>query len=378
LLERGRISEPELVTMLLYTVMGTTFFFLPSVTASFAGRDNWLTPLLATGPAFLVTLSTGHLTRRFPGCNFFDWTEIILGKPGGKILQFFYVLWFIHVTSIIVNEFDYFVRIAFMPLTPSLVFTVLLLFLAGVAVYGGVEMIGRLATVYLPVSVAMVAGLTFMAAGLYDFNNLRPFLEKGIAPVVAGSMPPSGWRSEIFLGSMLFPFLKHPERGGRVLFRADLWLAFFLLVDALSVTLAFGDETARLALPVFSLAREINLLNFFQHLESVVLVMWFAGIFVKVAVWEYATVLGTARWLNLGSYRPLVLPLSLLTAALTNYDMPSVVILTHFLASPTPFYLMSFTIVLPGLLAVLSLLRPGLRPARTRGKGRWAPEADPG
>jgi len=369
LLEGGRISEAELIAMMMYTVMGTAFFFLPAVAAAFAGRDVWLTPILAVVAGFLVALFTGYLSSRFSGFNFFNWTEIILGKTGGKILQFFYVLWFLHVTSIIVNEFVYFVRIAFMPVTPPLVFSILLLILTGVAVYGGVEMIGRLAIVYLPVSIVISMGITLMAAGLYDFANLTPILERGIAPVLAGTFPPAGWRSEIFLGAMFFPFLKRPEKAGWVLFRADLWIGFLLLVDALSVTLAFGDEAARLTLPVYSLAREINLMHFFQHMEALVLIMWFAGIFVKVAAWEYATMLGMAQWLNLKSYRPLVLPGSLLLAAVTNYDMPNVAILTHFLASVTPFDLMLFTIVLPGILVVLSLVRKSLNPRRVKRKG---------
>ncbi|MDA8333737.1 MAG: endospore germination permease [Peptococcaceae bacterium] len=357
MLEGGRISEAELVSMMLYTVMGTAFFFLPSVVAGYAARDVWLSALTGMSGGLLVALVTGSLTSRYPGFNFFDWTEIVLGKAGGKILQFFYVLWFYHLVTVVINEFDYFVQIAFMPVTPFLVFTLLLLALTGAAVYGGVETIGRLAVVFIPVSVVISAGLTVMAAGLYDFANLTPVLERGIVPVLAGTLPTAGWESEIFLGTMLFPFLKRPEKGGWVLFRAELWITFFLLVSTLSVTLAFGEETARLTLPVFSLAREINLLGFFQHLESLVLIMWYASLFVKVAVWEYVTVLGTAQWLSLGSYRPLVLPGTLLLAALTNYDMPDLAILTHFLASAVPFDLLLLTVVVPGILVLVSLVR---------------------
>lgn len=67
---------------------------------------------------------------------------------------------------------------------------------------------------------------------------------------------------------MLFPFLKRPQKAGWVVLRADLWICLLLFVDVLTVILAFGGETARLSLPVHNLAREINLLNLFQHLES--------------------------------------------------------------------------------------------------------------
>jgi len=365
LLEGGRISEAELVTMLMYTVLGTAYFSLPAVASSFTGHDAWLVPIMATLPGFLVAGITGYLAVHFPGFNFFNWTEIILGRTGGKILQFFYVLFFIHVTAIIISEFNYFLNIAFMPMTPSLVFSTLLLFLTGVAVYGGIEMIGRLATVFLPVSVVISTGMIILAAGLYHFANLMPFLDRGVAPVLAGSISLSGLRTEIFLGAMFFPFLKRPDQGGWVQFRANLWIGFLLLLISLSVALAFGDEGARLSLPVYSLVREISLMHFFEHLESLALILWISGIFMKVAVWEYVTILGTAQWLNLKSYRPLVLPMGLLLAALANYDMPNGAVLSHFAASVIPFEVMLFAIVLPGILAVLSLFR-------TRPASHWA------
>lgn len=372
MLEGGRISPAELVTMLLYTVLGTAFFFLPSVVAGFAGRDVWLTPVPAIATGTILALVTGCLATRYPGFNFFNWTEIILGRAGGKILQFFYILWFLHSTTVIINEFVYFVQIAFMPVTPRLVFTLLLLLLTGSAVYGGVEMIGRLSIIFLPVSLVISAGLILLAAGLYDPANLTPVLEKGVTPMLAGSFVTAAWRSEIFLAAMLFPFLKRPAEGGRIVLQTDLWVAFFLLIETIAVVLAFGDETPRITLPVFSLAREINLLGFFQHLESLVLIMWYAGIFVKVTVWEYVTVLGLAQWLNLSSYRPLVLPVGLLLAAVTNYDLPDVVGLVHFVASVAPFYHLPFSLVLPGLLALVGLLRrprPGTRRAGAGGGG---------
>jgi len=357
MLEQGRISESQLVAMLMYTVLGTAYFFLAAVAPAFAGHDAWLAPLIAMVPGFLVAGISGCLTARFPGFNFFDWTEIVLGRTGGKIMEFFYILFFIHVTIIIINEFTSFLNVAFAPLTPPLVFSIMVLFLTGVAVYGGIEIIARLAIIFLPISIVMSVGMLIMASGLYNAGNLAPFLAKGMKHVLAGSVSPSGLQCEIFLGAMLFPCLKRPAQGGWVQLRANLWIGLLLLLVSFSVVLAYGDEAGRLSLPVFSLAREINLLHFFQHLESLVLVLWFSGIFMKVAIWEYVTVLGTAQWLNTDSYRPLVLPMGLLLAALTNYDVPNVAFLSHFTATVIPFEVMLFGLVLPGLVLLLTVMR---------------------
>lgn len=45
------------------------------------------------------------------------------------------------------------------------------------------------------------------------------------------------------------------------------------------------------------------------------MVMWVAGIFVKVTVLYHAGVLGLAQWLGLSDYRPLILPMGALLTA---------------------------------------------------------------
>jgi spore germination protein KB len=85
-----------------------------------------------------------------------------------------------------------------------------------------------------------------------------------------------------------------------------------------------------------------------------------------------------AQWLNLSSYRPLVLPVSLLMVAVTSYDLPDLALLTHFLTSVVPFDLMLFTIVLPGILVLLSLIRGSLKNRVRRKFSGRKPVADPG
>ncbi len=97
---------------------------------------------------------------------------------------------------------------------------------------------------------------------------------------------------------------------------------------------------------------------------------------MKVAVWKYIIVLGTAQWLNMDSYRPLVLPMGLLLAALTNYDVPNVAFLSHFTATIIPWEVMFLTVVPPGTLLLVALMRSG-KVFRTA-VGLLTPVASPG
>ena len=46
-------------------------------------------------------------------------------------------------------------------------------------------------------------------------------------------------------------------------------------------------------------AEYINIADFFEHVESVVMAIWVVGAFIKISAFYYAAALGTAQWLNL-------------------------------------------------------------------------------
>ncbi len=56
----------------------------------------------------------------------------------------------------------------------------------------------------------------------------------------------------------------------------------------------------------FNSVRLVSIANFLERLESVVLMAWILGGFIKVGVFYYAAVLGRAQWLGLKDYRSLV------------------------------------------------------------------------
>lgn len=50
-------------------VGATAVVFLPAIAAKFAGRDAWMTAVIATFPGVLVILLVTELGRRFPRKN---------------------------------------------------------------------------------------------------------------------------------------------------------------------------------------------------------------------------------------------------------------------------------------------------------------------
>lgn len=90
--------------------------------------------------------------------------------------------------------------------------------------------------------------------------------------------------------------------------------------------------------PVMVAFRYISIADFFENLDSVVMTVWILGMYVKISVFYYATVLGTSQWLELSDYRPIVIPIGMLIAALSFWSMPNLNEAGRFDIVAFPFY----------------------------------------
>lgn len=87
--------------------------------------------------------------------------------------------------------------------------------------------------------------------------------------------------------------------------------------------------------------------------------IWVAGGFVKVFVFYYVTVLGTAQWLGLRDYRPLIWPYGLIQVSTGYLLFENINQLGYETARIFPLLAPLFEIIIPGLLFLVVLLKGG-------------------
>ncbi|MDO9574836.1 MAG: GerAB/ArcD/ProY family transporter, partial [Candidatus Contubernalis sp.] len=164
---------------------------------------------------------------------------------------------------------------------------------------------------------------------------------------------------EIITLGMIFPFITQPQRGYRVAVGAQLITGAFLFAGAIITIGTFGPELiSRFKFPIIEVARLISLGDFFERIESLVMVIWVAGVFVKVSLFHYVAVMAAAQWFNLRDYRPLALPLGILNVILSIHMFEGVADLVEFLSVTFAVYALStFEVGIPALLLLTALIR---------------------
>ncbi|MHB1125612.1 MAG: GerAB/ArcD/ProY family transporter [Bacillota bacterium] len=359
MLEKGKISNLQLLLLLINLVTATAILFVPALTTAEAERDGWISLMfLATFFGILVVLVSTALSLRFPGLTLIEFLPRLLGTVPGKALGLFYVFTIVIVGSRIAREFADFMVTAFMPETPKVVFIGVLLLLAASAVRNGLEVIGRMSEFLFTIFVVSFLFIILLLIPDIRLENMFPVLDEGFKPVIRAALPASAFRGELVLLLMFLPYINRPEKGRKVAVLATLIIGLILtMTHIFSITLLGVDLAAIQIFPIFQLARFVNIGGFIERVESLVMVFWVGGVLLKVALFYYASALATAQWLNLKDYKPIVLPLGVIMGAWSMFMVQNSQELIDFIAITWPPYAFTHQLLIPALLLLVAVIR---------------------
>ncbi|WP_286724828.1 endospore germination permease [Pelotomaculum sp. PtaB.Bin117] len=365
MLEGGKISSRQAIFLMVSMVLPTAFLFMAAAIAHLAKQDGWISLLLAVFAALLIAWLVVNLSLRFPGQTIFQFAEVILGRWPGKVVAFLYIWWLIHMNAEILRQFGSFMVSAFMPETPIIVFEILVTVIAAYAVRNGLEVFTRVNEILLPIILAMVFIVNILLVPELNLKRLLPvYIDNGAVPIIKGAIMPSVWFGEIVVMAVLIPYLNKAKEAYRVAASATLITGSILIFSYVNSMALYGPEAADgWIFPSLNKVRIVNIANFLERLEALIMFVWVAGGMVKISIFYWAAVLGSAQWLELKDYKPLVLPVGVIILALSIMAHESILGLYTFLAtSALPFWIV-FQACIPLLLLIAAMLRG---PRKTR------------
>ncbi|WP_028400713.1 GerAB/ArcD/ProY family transporter [Ectobacillus panaciterrae] len=356
MLEKGKISSFQMGIMMYPVVVGTADLLLPGITAKFAKNDLWISPIIASLTGLFTVYIAYQLHRLYPKQTIIQYSEHIIGRIPGKILGIIYLFFFLHVNGLIIRQYGEFIIGTSLPRTPLSVIISTIILVCAFAVRGGLEVLGRASQLFVPIVILLWGVILILLIPDMDPKNILPILEKGIVPPIMGAITPMGWFTHFILISFLLPFVTDQEKGMKWGIISIFGIMLTLVLLNMTSFFVFGRDTAKYLYPAMNAVRYISIANFFEHMESVMMAIWVSGTFIKISVYYYALVLGTAQWLNLSDCRPVVFPLGFLLILFSFWSIPSLVELVHFLRI-VPFYNMTIEMVIPTFLLLIAVLR---------------------
>jgi spore germination protein KB len=356
MIEKGKISAAQIAKMLYLAVTPTAILSTPAVTYKFAKQDLWISPMWAfSGVAAIFTVLA--LQALFPGQNFIQVCARLLGPVIGKIAALVLLVYFLYVTGVIVREYGEFVVGAFLLHTPLIVVSGSMVFVCALAVRGGVEIVARFADVFIPVFALLFLLLIVPLVPELHIVNMLPIMGEGIGPSISGSFVLQTWFSEFVTVSFFIPFANQADKVKKSMAISFLAVILTLVISNLLTLLLLGDLTGSYTYPFLIVARYIDFAEFFTHLESIFMAIWVLGAFVKICVYFYVTVLGTAQWANIRDYKPIVFPIGFLLTLMSFWIAPNLQVMTHSISTSIVFSTLTVLICIPAVLLGLAWMR---------------------
>ncbi|TMV48915.1 spore gernimation protein [Paenibacillus mesophilus] len=359
-MEKGKISAWQLGAILYLQSMGIGVLVIPGITAKYAGIDLWLTPILASLGGFIVVYVAYTLHKLYPDRTIVQAAERILGRIPGKVVGLGICFFYLHIAGLLLRNYAEFLAVLFLPKTPIVVLSGCMIAVCAFAVRGGLEVIGRTAQLIVPVFTLLLLFLILLLLKDLTPEKALPVLEHGMLPVFKGAVRLQGFFTEMLLVAFLFPFVNDRNKGLKAATGSVAAVAFTMVVINLVALFLLGKDTANELYPLIVASRYISVADFFENLEAVAMAIWVLGIFLKLSLFYYAAVLGTAQLLDLSGYGSIVFPLGLLITLLSFWYVPNVSSLFQFFTM-YPFYAMLFQAFLPMLLLAVGWVRHAKR-----------------
>lgn len=350
-----KISGVELCSvMILFTT--ASVMILP--VGALAGHFAWISIIIATvmglGYAWVYT----YLYNSHPGKSMIEISEILLGCWGGKLIGILYFLFSIQLATFLMNEHWKFTMTVALPNTPLLVIAATMLALVLWITYAGIETIGRISIVIVPVLIFSTMMAFILLSKDFNFNYLLPVFGDKWAEVLYSALQISTLPfGEGVLFMFIYPHLQK-KSGAKVPTLLGITIAgIIIFVVNITNTLVLGELRSRIIYPTYASFSYIQIADFLNRAEITIFTIFITINFIKMAVCVYVAAVSLAELFRLINYRILLIPLGFLMVEWSIFILRSQAELIGFITYTWPLYIIPLQFFIPLGLLILSLLK---------------------
>lgn len=370
MLEKGKISSTQFYFLILILALSVSLFSLPSILIGRAKQDVWIVILIALGIDAVVAVVLYVLGLRYPNQTIFEYSEEILGRFLGKGVGLIFAIFFLLMTAIILNTITTLLTTAVMPETPKTVFYLVMLLVGAYAVNAGLEPIGRLSELIGPLVVFCLLLSPALNINHIKLENLKPVFQLSLLKDLEYSLLPGSLYGICIIMSVFMAYHNDPKNTLKAKLGGLVTGTLLIIFNFLTVIMVFGaDLGSQLRFPLYSLAQMIEIGDFFERLEPIVMFFWIAAGFISITMLYYVSTLGFAQLLSLPDYKPLTPLIGGAIFILSMIMFPNITAKDALVKGILPYLALSVEGGLTTLLLLVSLFRHRKKPIWIKQRG---------
>lgn len=332
------ISTNQFVWMLFIIITSFTTLQIPGLLIFHAGRDAWLAVILAWFLDVLLAIVYAYMGMRFPGQNFVQYSNTILGKYLGKAVGLVFPLFFLGVASLLMRAISILVEIMVLPKTPMVVVLSLGYVLIAYAAKKGIEVIARVCEILSPVYLLSFIVLFIMIIPLVKIDRLKPQLTDGFYPIFSGSVFILAFIGICIMMAMYIPVCNRPNNGFIAKFIAvSIGASMLTILVTFSVGVFGAEQAGNMINPGLLLVRMITIGDTILRLDVIWLIIAIGAGIITSANLIWASSIGISQIVGLSTYKPIVYPMILIALVLSIISFDNNMMVFNFAFYVYPF-----------------------------------------
>lgn len=355
-IEKGIISSSQLTFLIigLFEANILTAAFISGI----AKQNTWIVLIIGFLILLFMLFVYTSLNKIFPDKNLIEVNDVVYGKYFGKIMSILYIYYFWFVIAVNLRFITDFFTIY---LFSKAWITVLIVPLAAVCIYTvrkGIEVIARVGFILSVLSIIVAIAITLLTIKDMDLSNFLPVILPPLNKFMqAVNLIISLSFGEIVVFLMYFPYVNDKKQVRKAAFLGVSNGVIYFLSIILRNIAVLGNIASMHVLPSYQVARLINLGEIITRMEVLIAVALLFNVFLKICIFYYATVLSIAQCLNLQSYKPIVIPVGIISLVLSITMLDSPTEMSQVAASTYDVYAVPFIIIFPIITLIIAKIK---------------------
>lgn len=312
MIKKEIIGPNQLISMMVLFELGTALV-VPIGLES--GHAVWVSILIALPGGIMLYWIYAYLCRQFPDQIISGYTMKILGKFIGWPLSLLYLPVLMYNGSRNLREAGDLLISASYDKTPIFVINSIMICAVIYILYMGIEVFARTAEIFFWIIMVMgfISVGVVIAAGLPDLHNLFP-IHAGEIPEIFTTAYPSIWifpYGELICFTTVLPLFSNKKKLKKTgIFAICLSAILLSVTHAIEMAVLGLDIYSRTTYPMFTTITLVNVADFIQRLDAVVILTLIIDVFFKMTMYCYAAVAVASDLFKIKDSRRLVAPVA--------------------------------------------------------------------
>jgi len=360
----NEISARQFFILTFGLTVGTSILITPIGYAHTAREDAWIASLFSLLVNLVMVVIYIALARLYPGKSLFDIFESTAGKVLGKLITLIYLFYFLLLTGTLLGNLGFFMSSEMMPETPIESIQYIFMAAAIICARKGIIILARFGELVFPWIIFLFTILVLTLLPKIDWNYIKPMLEVGWSPIMKAGFQSSMFQELIAL-LVFFPMLHQKKQGERAFMWGVVSGSMILFIIVMLSILVLGiEQTENSTFPAYALAKTINIGNFLQRVEGILITIWIMTFFIKISVIFISILRGMGSMFGTSNQRYLIYPVAAIIVVVAWNTYINTVYVNDIIERVWGKYSFCHLLIIPLLLLAIGLIRTKFGPKR--------------